>query len=1102
MKSTEDRAQEARLRTYADDWRFFAQGMRRKAARDIVGGFIAATDCLRRPRMVVSLTKSVILASGGSARAVLRQVAGAFGAQVAIHVKDIGVDDTLAASRGTPAQRKRVRDAVDSAARVARLPHGWRGRARFTASLSGGQSKWGAEIIGLPGHAAGKLRSAYFRAVSGGNAVRRAPEVTLALAAPGGFLDPALNHTRQVILAWAKRVDIDHSLVEWVAQAWNRGVDQPPPSKPRGPIALIVKQLRKLGWEPTEPATWHQGMEPRSVFDLEGFWSHLDRALSLSRWEGLAGRKGDYAGGEGGIDEEASFREPLKALQGRRNNIFGRYACILSGGTWTRDRHSRAGFDVEPCCPLCRDTRETPIHRWWACPRWDVLRGPEGRKLAIEAEAADWQPRCLRECGLLLAPCPEDCPPAPPREADCGKPRQRRFPGNYLVYTDASAVRPEDPYLRRAACAFWAGDSTSDAAAWSLPGLVQTVYCAELFAILVALEVFRGDAEIVSDCRGRGRAYQGGRCGQPHLQARGLVVSVQGQPGSGGTRQLLVRWVPPHEKEDSDRISPEDRSGNDQADRLANALAKRIGPTAKQGKLYDQRVRRMAATQGIQLKILTASQASGPPRMQGRVQRGPGAARGSGNGPARPRKCHLPTLEPGELRLWGPHLIAPHGSECYRCMTCGRTANHKRARYAFKYLPCRCGLGGAPRPCRPRLKWNRANEARWRRQGEGGHQAVRYNSAQHDGRWLCMRCGLHYMRFCDLRTKRCTGVRGHQLARRPPRPSPKEVHAFAKHPSGSWPGAPGARLRSDRFVLDPSVLRPPGPAAPQAQGQVADTGPGDPMAHVPTGPACPAQDEAHDEPQTVAGDPAPVAAKEQRPGGANHEGGRDERPHGIRAFLGLGPGGVEPGSQTQSAVDAGKVGKPVKPKAKPAQGGLTGRRARKPRTLPEPSGDPRGHVHRWLGRGVTGGLTGQDGTPGVPSGPQVRSPGNCQPGSASGTGPQSCPRRLPVAPGSSTDPPLGRFRPGPHGVLAFTPGGQGSGQGGPRAAECGSPQGDQGSRRPQRSRVFFSPREAGTDPEAGAFSEDEGIPPRVSFIPDFFVPIPRGEGDMSSPDLA
>ena len=133
---------------------------------------------------------------------------------MAIHVKDFGVDDTLAATRRTPAQRKRVQDAVASAARIARLPYGWKGRARLTAALFGNQSKWGADITGFPGHTAGRLRSAYLRAVSGGKAARRAPEVTLALVAPGGFLDLALGFTRQVIFSWAKRVAMDHPLVE------------------------------------------------------------------------------------------------------------------------------------------------------------------------------------------------------------------------------------------------------------------------------------------------------------------------------------------------------------------------------------------------------------------------------------------------------------------------------------------------------------------------------------------------------------------------------------------------------------------------------------------------------------------------------------------------------------------------------------------------------------------------------------------------------------------------------------------------------------------------------------------------------------------------
>ena len=73
------------------------------------------------------------------------------------------------------------------------------------------------------------------------------------------------------------------------------------------------------------------------------------------------------------------------------------------------------------------------------------------------------------------------------------------------------------------------------------------------------------------------------------------------------------------------------------------------------------------------------------------------------------------------------------------------------------------------------------------------------------------------------------------------------------------------------------------------------------------------------------------------------------------------------------------------------------------------------------------------------------------------------------------------------------------GQRGPQAARRDCLDWDRGSRQPRGSRAPSPSREAGTSPVAGAFSEDEGIPPRVSFIPDLFVPIPRGGGRQVPP---
>ena len=497
MSNTTDQIHETKLRTYADDWRRFTQGLRRKAAHDIVGSFVTASDELRRTGMTV-----FSLASGSSARAVLRQVADAFGTQVAVHVKDLGVDDTLTDTRRVPAQRKRIGNAITSAGRIARLPHGWKSMARLTASLSRNQSRWGVDVTGLPGHAAGHLRSAHVRAISGGNAARRAPEVILALVARRAFLDPALGLTRQVILSWAKRVAMDPPCWSGSPKPGpGRWTNPPPQGSPGGQSPRSSPSSASWGGSPRSQGCGTRERSPGACLTLRGCAITWTGPWPFPPGKPWRPGSGTSPGQRITLTRKRPSRSP-KALDDRRNTSFGRYACIPPGNTWTRDRHSRAGFDVDPCCPLCQDTKETPVHRWWVCPRWDVLKSPESLKLACLRAAADWQPKRLRECGLLPSPAPGDCPPAPPTEVECGKPKQRKLLGKYLIYADASAMRPKDPYLRRAACAFWAGDRRSDSAAWSLPGPIQTVYRAELFAVLVAREPFQGDLEIVSDCKG------------------------------------------------------------------------------------------------------------------------------------------------------------------------------------------------------------------------------------------------------------------------------------------------------------------------------------------------------------------------------------------------------------------------------------------------------------------------------------------------------------------------------------------------------------------------------------------------------------------------
>ena len=318
-----------------------------------------------------------------------------------------------------------------------------------------------------------------------------------------------------------------------------------------------------------------------------------------------------------------------------------------------------------------------------------------------------------------------------------------------------------------------------------------------------------------------------------------------------------------------------------------------------------------------------------------------------------------------------------------------------------------------------------------RRQGEGGHQVVRYNTTQHDGRWLCMRCGLHYVRFCDLRTKQCAGAPANRAATKSIADAlaggpltRRKVHAFAKHPSGSRPGAPGARLPSDLLALDPAVRRPLGPASAQAQGEGAAGAAGgiqeDTRARDDHGERAPgtqgelagptpggpepgiSQEATPEDPGPVSAGPGSAEPRLQEPQVDAAPGAR--RPQGLRALLGLGPGEGAPAQQTEGKKKRGR--KPGTAKAAKTPKGRDTCRAQATPGAGGPTAHPTGRIVHWLRPGGAS-----------PTGPQGRS--------AERARSPATPPRQPVgldevpfpkpaetgyceaAPGSSTDPPQG-----------------------------------------------------------------------------------------------
>ena len=205
------------------------------------------------------------------------------------------------------------------------------------------------------------------------------------------------------------------------------------------------------------------------------------------------------------------------------------------------------------------------------------------------------------------------------------------------------------------------------------------------------------------------------------------------------------------------------------------------------------------------------------------------------------------------------------------------------------------------------------------------------------------------------------------------------MHAFAKHPSGSRPGAPGARLPSDVVELDPAAPKPDGPACLRAQaanpgnqgaaaphGDLQQTLPAnDPGPHGgpvpperPTGPrhreegtnrGTPGEGPQPREVARAEGGPATAgrgedgtALREARghtdPIGARQVGEERRCPRGVCALMGLGRGAGAPVDQGDPPPKAQPGGGPARPRTVHAQTKPALSRVRKAKKLPGPSG--------------------------------------------------------------------------------------------------------------------------------------------------------------------
>ena len=199
-------------------------------------------------------------------------------------------------------------------------------------------------------------------------------------------------------------------------------------------------------------------------------------------------------------------------------------------------------------------------------------------------------------------------------------------------------------------------------------------------------------------------------------------------------------------------------------------MAIRCGPTKAQAEKRDRMVNLCRRIQDTHYKVLRAVQNKAKEQGEdARQQRHRELGGGGAQNPAR-RVSPPHHMQPGELRTWGPHLVTGNANGGYQCTTCGRTAKCVRARRAMRGLTCVDGRG--PRPgclCQEaRENWRAGWGRHWGDLGPipegeplqiapGQHDLVRYYHNKKDGRWLCMICGLNYVRRTCINRQACAG---------------------------------------------------------------------------------------------------------------------------------------------------------------------------------------------------------------------------------------------------------------------------------------------------------------------------------------------------------
>ena len=268
---------------------------------------------------------------------------------------------------------------------------------------------------------------------------------------------------------------------------------------PNSLASIVASRLRQVGIQVDRDGTVLDSFGRFSLHDHN--YAEVELRLQWA-WHRVVAQRVSHRAEFGGLWQVDTFAT-RKALAGMPADDQALYRHGLSGGLYT-ESYKAKWTEQSDACRWCGQT-DTLHHRFWECPQHQDLRDAVALPPALALRGWALLPVTWHDWITLLGQLPS----APPDPA-CGL-----RPGQWNdVFTDGSCIAPSSPYYRLAAwsavCApsfgpNWTVQGAPVLGASYLPGICQTAYRAELYAIAFSLHCAacaRAPIRLWSDCLG------------------------------------------------------------------------------------------------------------------------------------------------------------------------------------------------------------------------------------------------------------------------------------------------------------------------------------------------------------------------------------------------------------------------------------------------------------------------------------------------------------------------------------------------------------------------------------------------------------------------